>query len=210
MTTSTPILHFTHQSNLVTILDEGGLLCDRECRSSNLNTRNIAYTSLKQKRAETVVEVPPGGTLDDYVPFYFGPRSPMMLAYMNGKVTGRAEDQSELVYLVSHAETVAEQGLPFAFTDGHPIVEPRFFSNDLADLVEVDFDLMRGKYWFDTDAYPDRKRRRQAEFLVWQRMPLELIDYFVVMTAGRRTEIERMSQSMGWDIPCRVHSAWYY
>jgi hypothetical protein len=42
----------------------------------------------------------PGGTLDQYVPFYFGPRSPMMLTYKNGNVTGKREDISEPVYFV--------------------------------------------------------------------------------------------------------------
>lgn len=145
MDSKTPILHFTHETNLERIFDQGGLLCDRLCQSSNLNARDIAYSSIKQQRAQTVVEVPPGGTLDQYVPFYFGPRSPMMLTYKSGNVTGKEEDISELVYLVSYAELVAQQGLRFVFTDGHPIVEPRFFSNDLADLGEVDLTLMQEK-----------------------------------------------------------------
>src|SRR5438067_3211608 len=142
MDSKTPILHFTHETNLERIFHQGGLLCDRLCHSSGVNARNIAYSSIKQQRARTVVEIPPGGTLDQYVPFYFGPRSPMMLTYKSGNVTGKEEDISELVYLVSYAELVVQQGLPFVFTDGHPIVEPRSFFNHLAHIGEVDLNLM--------------------------------------------------------------------
>lgn len=206
----TPILHFTHESNLLRIFDQGCLLCDRLCRSYGSSVRSIAYDSIKRKRAQTIVEVPPGGTLDDYVPFYFGPRSPMMYTYRNGNVTGRAEDLSELVYLVSEAEKVASQGMPYAFTDGHPIVEPRSFFNNLDNLGEVDLDLMRERWWYDTNEYPDRKRRRQAEFLVWERMPLELISYFATKTESKRAEVEGLLRSKGLQTPCRAYRNWYY
>ncbi|UTW68357.1 DUF4433 domain-containing protein [Anaerobacillus sp. HL2] len=39
----------------------------------------------------------------------------------------------------------------------------------------MDWDVMESKYWFDTDDDPDRKRRRQAEFLVLRHFPLELV-----------------------------------
>jgi hypothetical protein len=206
----TPILHFTHESNLDRIFDQAGLLCDRLCGSSGIKVRDVAYSNIKRQRAETPVEVSPGGMLDQYVPFYFGARSPMMLTYMNGNVTGKREDLSELVYLVSYAETVAERGLPFAFTDGHPIVEPRSFFNDLADLREVDLELMSQQWWYDTDAYPDRKRRRQAEFLISERAPLDLFAGFVVMTDTKRVDLEQALRGRGIPMPVRVRRSWYY
>jgi hypothetical protein len=134
----------------------------------------------------------------------------MMLTYKSGNVTGQEESLDEIVYFVSEAEKVAYQGIPFVFTDGHPIVEPRFFSNDLDDLDEVDLALMREKWWFDTDEYPDRKRRRQAEFLVWERLPLELVSYLVTRTEDKREQVEQLLLSKGRKIPCRMYRSWYY
>jgi hypothetical protein len=110
----------------------------------------------------------------------------------------------------SFAESVAERGVPFVFTDGHPIVEPRFFYNDLADLGEVDLNLMREEWWYDTDAYPDRKRRRQAEFLVWERVPLDLIACFVVMAENKRSQLQQLLQGRGIEVPCKTLRSWYY
>jgi hypothetical protein len=72
MPSPTLAMHFTHEDNLERIIAQGGLLCDRACQTSRLNRRNVAYASIKEQRARTVVEVEPGGTLDQYVPFYLG------------------------------------------------------------------------------------------------------------------------------------------
>ena len=42
------------------------------------NYRNIGNVDLIDKRSRRVVDVPPRGTLSDYVPFYFTPYSIMM------------------------------------------------------------------------------------------------------------------------------------
>ena len=210
MTSPTLIFHFTHEDNLERILSQGGLLCDQACQTSGLNRRNIAYSSIKEKRARTIVEVPPGGTLDKYVPFYFGAKSPMMLTYKSGNVTGKQEDVSELLYFVSTAEHIVSAGLQFAFTDGHPIVEPRSFFNNLADLREVDLALMTEKWWNDTDEYPDRMRRRQAEFLVWDKVPLADFRGIATMNEGKRTEVLNTLRRHGLEMPCKSRPDWYY
>jgi len=138
----------------------------------------------------TRVEVDPEGTLGDYVPFYFGTRSPMLFTYKNGNVTGKHEDQDEIIYLVSSAEYVAEKGLAYAFSDGHPVVEPKAFYNDLGNLSEVDMPLMMQRDWFDTNSDPDRKRRRQAEFLVYERFPWEHVRAVGVRTKAMQTWVQ--------------------
>jgi hypothetical protein len=125
-------------------------------------------------------------------------------------VTGKPEDLNEIVYFVSSAERVADSGLAFTFTDGHPIVQPRFFYNDLADLGEVDHALMREKWWYDTDEYPDRKRRRQAEFLVWQKLPVAQIEYLVTKSESKRLEVVEVLSNHNLDIPCYTRPGWYY
>jgi hypothetical protein len=134
----------------------------------------------------------------------------MMLTYKNGNVTGKKEDLSELMYFVAAVQDIADAGLPFAFTDGHPIVEPRLFFNDLADLGEVDLALMEEKWWFDNDEYPDRKRRRQAEFLVWGKVPLENIRGIVTMNEQKCREVLGVLQHHNIDMACRSRPGWYY
>jgi hypothetical protein len=191
-------------------LRAGCLLCDRLCRDSDLTVQEIAYSDLKEKRAVTSVEVPPGGTLADYVPFYFGTRSPMLYAYKGGRVTGQRENQDNLVYFAGLAEDVAAAGLRFAFTDGHPIREPKAFYNDLADLEAVDFPLMKQMMWNDTNDDPDRKRRRQAEFLVHQKVELGLFRLIGTRNAQMKKEVAQLLEENNIGLPCSVKPNWYY
>ncbi|HEC42736.1 MAG TPA: DUF4433 domain-containing protein [Bacteroides sp.] len=42
-------------------------------------------------------------------------------------------------------------------------------------LDDLDWDTIRSKRWFDSEEDPDRKRRKQAELLVHQEIPIEAI-----------------------------------
>lgn len=185
-------------------------MCDRLCKESDVDCREIAYSELKLRRMRTRVEVAPGGTLGDYVPFYFAPCSPMLLAYIDGRVTGELEYQDEIIYLASNAEYAGEQGLQFAFSDGHPVTEPKAFFNNLADINEIDFSVMKGRYWFNTDDDPDRKRRRQAEFLVRGKFPWECIRGIGVQTEEARQWVEGTMSKAPHNPPCVIREGWYY
>jgi ssDNA thymidine ADP-ribosyltransferase, DarT len=76
------IFRITHVDNVPWILDNG-----LHCRSSAIldpNFINIGNLELIDKRQHRFVEIPPGGTLSDYIPFYFTPFSPMMLNIKTG------------------------------------------------------------------------------------------------------------------------------
>lgn len=197
-------------SNLPGIIASNGLFCDRACQSAGVPVRGVAYNDLKAKRAQTAVEAGPGGFLNDYAPFYFGPRAPMLLPYASGRVTGKPENQDEIIYLVSSTEAVAALRLPFAFTDGHPVKEPRAFYADLRQLDQVDFSIMHLKYWNDTDQFPDRKRRRQAEFLVWHTLPWRAVSMLAVRTPQMAIWVTQLIAVLPHKPVCEVHPEWYY
>jgi ssDNA thymidine ADP-ribosyltransferase, DarT len=137
---------------------------------------NIAYQDLKGRRSNTSVYVGAGGNLCDYVPFYFATRSPMLFAIMRGLVEGYAGGQAGVIYLVSSCEVIAQAGAHFVFTDGHAVKRLTNQFEDLSELSQIDWPLMRARYWNDTDEDGDRKRRRQAEFLVRDFCPWRFID----------------------------------
>ena len=150
--------------------------------------------------------------MHDYVPFYFPPRSPMMYVISKGGVDGYASNTTPLIYLVSSVECVQEAGLEFAFTDGHPVVTLSGFYNDVEDLEKVDWDVIRGTYWQDTKEQPDRRRRRQAEFLVHGAFPWDAVEY---LAAKNKIVKERLEKhlSEAWPDrvkPVRVESGWYF
>lgn len=207
----TAIYHITHARNLAGIAGRGGLCCDRIRIAEGITNVNIAHAGIKQWRMARAVKAGPGGVIADYVPFYFAPRSPMLYSINGGYVAGYTEGQRLVVHLVSSAEAVKAAGLRFAFTDGHaPMAVSRHF-DDLAHLDEVDWSVMPLTFWNDTQDDPDRKRRRQAEFLVHGRCPWELIHEVGVMDAKIAEAVEGLLERMGGHRPSvKVHRDWYY
>ena len=70
------IFRITHRSNVPWILKNG-----LHCRSSAIvdpNFTGIGNPELIERRRHRKVDILPGGTLEDYVPFYFTPFSPML------------------------------------------------------------------------------------------------------------------------------------
>ena len=83
--TPTPVMHFTRVEHVVDMI-EHGLLSDNEAQAEGLLQVEVGNTGIKDRRTRRVVTIPPGGTVADYVPFYYAPRSPMMFSIHCGNV----------------------------------------------------------------------------------------------------------------------------
>jgi hypothetical protein len=95
----TKVYHITDKTNLPTILHHQGLYSKNKAKSLDMNHRNIAYEGIQERRAGITVPITPDGTLHDYVPFYFAPRSPMLYAIKFGRITGYNGCQEDIIYL---------------------------------------------------------------------------------------------------------------
>lgn len=208
----TDLYHITHINNLSSIIQAGGLWCDYHVAQGNVQATSIAYQHIKDRRMQREVKVSKGGTLADYVPFYFAPRSPMLYVIHRGFVEEYQGGQNSILHLVTSAELISKMGLGFTFTDGHADVTiSRFFTN-LSDLDHIDWDVMQSRYWKTTMEYPDRKRRRQAEFLVHSFLQWELITGIGVRLKKIQQQVQDIIvQSKSSHTPIiSVDASWYY
>jgi ssDNA thymidine ADP-ribosyltransferase DarT-like protein len=199
----------THVDNLPTVVGLGSLLSTAALHASKLDHANIAYSSIQGQRAAKAVPCGPGGSLHDYVPFYFTRKSPMLYTINRGNVPC-AGGQENLIHLLSTAQTVAQLGLGFAFTDGHGIMAYTSFYDDLAHLGQVDWNVIGATYWHDTVEDGDRKRRKQAEFLVRDQFPWTAISHVVVRSNARATQVSAIIANCGHKPQIVVDPGWYY
>ncbi|MFH1008533.1 MAG: DUF4433 domain-containing protein [Candidatus Latescibacterota bacterium] len=206
----TPIYHITPIDNLRLILEAGDMWAKRVLDQEDSGYTAIAHQTIQDRRAHTPVPCGPGGVLHDYVPFYFAPRSPMLYTISRGNVAGFSGGQDSVVHIVSMAQTVRNAGLRFVFTDGHGIMAFTEFFTDLVDLDKVDWDIMSADYWTDTDDDTDRKRRRQVEFLVHERFPVNLIQEIGVMNQSKKNETAAELAEFDLTIPVVIRPGWYY
>ncbi len=205
----TPIIHMTHINNVADIFGQGALVATSRLNSQARAFTNIAYSSIQAQRAAKRVPCGPGGCLHDYVPFYFSKRSPMLYTINRGNVPCEG-GQGALVHLVATAQTVASSGLGYAFSDGHGIMTYSSFYDDLAHLGEVDWDVIRSNQWADTVDDGDRKRRKQAEFLVLGEFPTSLLSEIVVRTPDRKIQVDDILTDLGVKLEVHVNPTWYY
>lgn len=212
------IFRITALENLPHLLQNG--IC---CRNCTHLVQHPEYVSIGDediigKRDQRKVDVTPFGTLSDYVPFYFAPRSPML--YRICKTNPLAHEQ--VVYIVSRANVIAEANIPFVFSFGHSLMafggfSNQFFSNQLTDFDRIDWEIMRAKYWHrrtntneEEDNDNDRQRRRMAEFLVYQQFPVSCIQAIVVGSETAAFTVGELVANFAPSISVRLRPEWYF
>lgn len=104
------ILRLTHVDNLDGFLRRGSLHSPNHSPDDGIGYRKIHHATIQSARREVAVPCGPGGVFHDYVPFYFGPLSPMLYALHTGYVAGYDEGQQPLIYIATTAEAVSESG----------------------------------------------------------------------------------------------------
>lgn len=174
MSQPTHIYRIVHKANIPWLLRHG--VTSRSHPQSDPNYINIGNSDLIQMRAHRQVPVPPGGNLNDYVPFYFCTHSVMLFNIHTGRVEGVSARQADVVYLVSSIEKLIECGVPFVFTNRHAYVQAEVeFLADPRDLNKLDWKLLNGRDFKRDPNDPGKLERRAAECLIHQRLPLEAL-----------------------------------
>ena len=208
----TRILRFIHVDNLEIYLGRQAIHAPNHAPDDGLTYRSNHNEAVQSKRRQFIIPCGPGGTIHDYVPFYFGPWSPMMLNLKTGRVPGYNEGQTPLIFLVSTAQAIEQAGLPFVFSDGHGLAVFSAWFDDLSALDQLDWKVIVAKYWADSMEDLDRKRRKQAEFLVYRSLAWDLIQSITVIDAGRKAQVEDMLARYpdAHHPPVNIKRDWYF
>jgi len=201
------IYRIVHRNNLQIIIEDGKIAAPS--RAVNSNYIPIGETELIRQRGSKNITIEPFGEMTDYISFYFGVRSPMLYCIYHG-FDVQQRPQNEIIYLVSSIETLELHGCKYVFTDGHSFAAISRFFNDKDNLGEVDWNAVRLKRWNNTPDDPDRKRRKEAECLVYQEMPFEAIIGIGVYNQESFDYISNILSVNNISVPVRIKPEWYY
>src|SRR5712691_3014718 len=108
------IFRITHRVNVPWILENG-----LHCRSAGVvdpNFISIGNPELIERRRNRRVDVPPDGTLHDYIAFYFTPYSPMLYNIKTGYGGIRQRRNEEIAVLVSSLPALKSNHVSYVFT----------------------------------------------------------------------------------------------
>lgn len=168
----------THIANVPHILLHG--ITHRTSANANPNFTPVGDPTLISTRNAFVLEN--GRTLGEYIPFYFGPRMPMLYVIHHGLNGVEKLPPSEIVYCVTSVASVLETGLDIVFTNGHGVdkFSSQYSAGDVNNIENIlDMNAIKAKYW-KVDDDLDLKRRKEAEFLLAADLPFEAVLGFLV------------------------------
>lgn len=176
----------------------------------NPNFRNIGNLDLIEKRKHRTVPIPPSGTLSDYVPFYFTSRSPMLYNIKTGHGGISRVPMADIIIYVARLRELASNGASFVFTDRHAKLEMAAFSNDLADLNRIDWQLLQDSDFRYDSADPGKMDRYQAEALIHHDLPCSSFAAILCFTDKRKSEVADLARRHGVTVPVLVRPEAYF
>lgn len=171
---------------------------------------SIGNPELIDKRARHPVPMPPGGYLNDYVPFYFTPFSPMLRNITTGWGGIQKRPNEEIVILVSSLHRVEELGLHFLFTDSHAYYQWANFYSDAVDIAKIDWPLLQARDFRRNPDDPAKFERYQAEALVHRHLPIDGLLGIVCYTDRVKLAIEQQLRARNLNLPVYARTGWYF
>ena len=201
------IFRMVHIDNLKKILKEGEYSPSYRFDKDYIN---IGDELLISQRREFRVPIAPGGFLSDYIPFYFGGHSPMLLNIKTGYRGITQRPQRDIVFICAHIESIIKEGLEYVFTDGHAKDRLTSFYNRPEDLGSVNWSAVSRQYWKSTEENPDLMRQKQAEFLVKNHIPPICLSGIIVHDDESAIKVERMKEQVGSKLPVYIDRYYKY
>ena len=127
-----------------------------------------------------------GYRISDYIPFYLGPRSPMLYVIQHGYNGVQRVEPENIVYCIIRLDDLVNSDIDCIFTDGHAVSNlTTYYTKDrlpmINDIVKYD-DVYSSQWNSETDI--DLKRRKEAELLVRNDLPSQFVRGFVVYNEG--------------------------
>ena len=191
----TYLFRMTHIENIPHILQHG--ITHSASANANPNFVPIGDGSLIATRNDFLLNN--GRRLGDYIPFYFGVRTPMLYVVQNGFNMVAPTLAENIVYCITSVQKIIEQQLDFVFTDGHA-VDGFTTQYTVADIQNIDnlldWNAIRAKYWRD-DNDLDLKRRKEAEFLVSGDIASEVVLGYLTYNENAKNRVIELGANAG-------------
>ena len=201
------IFRITHIANVPWIL-ANGLHCQSSVVSDPAHI-GIGNASLINKRQHRVVPIAPGGTLADYVPFYFTPFSPMLYNIKTGRNGVTQRPMAEIAILVTSLLTLRDNGIAFVFTDMHAFLEYATFSSDLAALGDLAWPAWVARDFRRDPDNPAKFDRYQAEALAHQHVPVGALKGIICNGPAQEASLKKLVQNAAVNLDVHSKPDWY-
>jgi hypothetical protein len=207
------IYHITHIDNLPGIIQDGCLISDAEMISRGGPARAIGMSNIKRRRVEQLeVDCHPGMKVGDFVPCYFCPRSIMLFVIhcANNPELAYRGGQRPIVHLEADLHHVIDwadcNGVRWAFSLSNAGAFYTEFRSRKEDLAQLDWTKIAATDFRSSEV----KEAKQAEFLLHERLPWELVERIGVLSASVREQVLAVLEGATHRPQVVIRPQWYY
>jgi hypothetical protein len=193
--------YFTYIENLKSIL-ENGILPKNEVIKRNVEYQSFAEETVQARRhcKHITLTNHQNYTIHDVVPLYLVTKTPTLFA--------RRSEQSRIIFIRIFAIILQDNAIEFAFTDGNAASKDSKTYNDMNYLSELPWNILRWNvYWQD---YPDGKRKRNSEFMIFPYVPVDYIAEFGVSNAETLCHARDILTSNNCKINVQIQNEWFF
>ena len=161
-------------------------------------------------RSSRNVPIGPGGTLSDYIPFYFTPFSMMMYNIKTGYNGIQRVPNSEIVIVAARLRDLANVGHSVVYTDRHAYLRTARFFSSLDDLDKIDWKILQQRDFERSVDDPEKTDRYQAEALIYQHLPVELLIGIVCYGVKQQRLLQQWQNEADVDLNIISQTNWYF
>ena len=206
------IYHIVHIDKLESIIQEKYLWSDANSQRLNLGGTKIGINHIKERRLTKTLMSYPDLCVGECTPFYFSTRSVMLyLFYRNNNpdITYKG-GQEPIVHLVIDLNKAIkwanENNKKWAFTTSNAGSFDFEDFSKLKDLNKIDWKSIYARDWKNSKC----KRNKQAEFLIEEQLPWELIEKIGVYSISKKNEVDKILKSFNQNTQIDIEENWYY
>jgi hypothetical protein len=189
------IYHITHIKNLQSIINAEKLLSEFRLENENILYQNIANNEIKNRRKTNILKST-NRHVYEYVPFYYCPRSPMLYTLRN--------NQSKIIHIeFDYNKTInflQVNSIPFIITSNNA------GSNRFNEYLKPDEIDKLNWSAINSQSWSDCKSQKQAEFLVYESVPIQLCTQIGVFDSYAYSVVKSISPA----IQTTIIKGWYY
>jgi hypothetical protein len=206
------IYHIIHVDRLASVVADGCLFCDATIVQRVAPGTTIGMGRIKERRLTLPVYCHPGHHVGDYVPFYFCPRSIMLYLIYRANhpdLTYRG-GQGPIIHLEADLSAVVAwanaNNRRWAFSLSNAGANYTQFRADVNQLNEINWPAVLSNDF----QHPDNKEGKQAEFLVHQSFPWQLVQRVGVLSTPVAQQVANAMHGAAHRPGVQILPAWYY
>ena len=206
------IYHIVHVDRLASIIADGCLRSDAMVVKRQFAGTTIGMGGIKERRLRLPVTCHGGTYVGQYVPFYFCSRSIMLyvIRCANNPELTYGGGQEPIVHLEADLHRVISwangAGRRWAFSLSNAGAFYAQFRSEVGQLDQVNWPAVAA-----IDFRPaDIKEGKQAEFLVYESFPWQLVERIGVISHGVGTQVINAIRGAAHRPPVEIKRNWYY